>query len=344
MPYPFIASPLITSLISGCLGYMPPAQLPPLSVQQPPQATAYATGPNAVAVATTESMGPTGMSSPSQPYPGMGGPEMMGMPPTMSGLPPLPQGLPLPPQTQGPSLIQGEIPYGNDMIGSMPPNNPYGSGTQSLGIPPLPPGMYSHLPQQMNAATQELPPLGPPQSLQVPPRGMPDMPIMPPPQAQSEFSPPPILKQDITFVQLFPDNTPQQLKPMSQQNSKQQTTTQSKRVTIQEKKLSAQKQVNTQGKPSVQAQNVQDINIRASNYSFDPAQITVKKGKSVRITFDVSSPPHSFRIDELGVNKRLNNSTETLEFTPNRTGNFTFYCDVGDHRSRGMRGTITVTD
>jgi plastocyanin len=31
-----------------------------------------------------------------------------------------------------------------------------------------------------------------------------------------------------------------------------------------------------------------------------------------------------------------------VEFTPNIVGEFEYYCSVGDHRAKGMTGTIIV--
>jgi FtsP/CotA-like multicopper oxidase with cupredoxin domain len=32
----------------------------------------------------------------------------------------------------------------------------------------------------------------------------------------------------------------------------------------------------------------------------------------------------------------------TVQFVPQRVGEFTFYCNIGDHAERGMSGTLEV--
>ena len=90
--------------------------------------------------------------------------------------------------------------------------------------------------------------------------------------------------------------------------------------------------------------DVQEITVSGSNFKFVPAAFTVKNGQKVRLTFKNSGGNHDFVIDELGVSTKLLKSGEEqiVEFTPDKTGSFEFYCSVGKHREMGMKGMITV--
>lgn len=90
--------------------------------------------------------------------------------------------------------------------------------------------------------------------------------------------------------------------------------------------------------------NVKEFTVTGSNFSFDPKEITVKKGDTVRITFKNADGMHDFKIDEFNVaTKVLQGGTEeTVEFTADKVGAFEYYCSVGKHRQMGMKGTLTV--
>ena len=72
--------------------------------------------------------------------------------------------------------------------------------------------------------------------------------------------------------------------------------------------------------------------------------MSVSKGDKVKIIFKNTGGFHDFTIDEFGVRtKRINGGEEdTIEFVADKSGTFEYYCSVGDHRTLGMRGTLTV--
>jgi plastocyanin len=95
----------------------------------------------------------------------------------------------------------------------------------------------------------------------------------------------------------------------------------------------------TEGKP------LQNLTVEASDYSFSPSSFTVKKGERVELVFkNNGSNPHNFVLEELGVNTQTLSSgqSETLIFTALKSGTFTYYCAVGNHRDLGMEGKLTV--
>lgn len=91
--------------------------------------------------------------------------------------------------------------------------------------------------------------------------------------------------------------------------------------------------------------NAMTITVEGSEMKFLPATVTLKIGKPVKLVFkNAGNMPHDFVIDELGVRtKRIGKGeSETIEFTPIKTGTFEYYCSVAIHRKLGMKGTVTV--
>ncbi|MGI8778996.1 MAG: plastocyanin/azurin family copper-binding protein [Solirubrobacteraceae bacterium] len=77
---------------------------------------------------------------------------------------------------------------------------------------------------------------------------------------------------------------------------------------------------------------------------FDQAELTAKAGE---VTFTFSNPssvPHALEIEGNGVEEETETITGsdaplTVDLEP---GTYTYYCPVGQHRSAGMEGTLTV--
>lgn len=90
----------------------------------------------------------------------------------------------------------------------------------------------------------------------------------------------------------------------------------------------------------------QVVKMTAKKYEFDPATITVTRGRPVRIEATALDHDHGIEIKEFGVKARLGKGKETvIEFTPDKTGEFTFHCSVfcgfGHH---GMKGKLVVVE
>jgi nitrite reductase (NO-forming) len=78
---------------------------------------------------------------------------------------------------------------------------------------------------------------------------------------------------------------------------------------------------------------------------FRPSAITAVKGQTVKLTVYSADRPHTFTIDELGIDIAADmGQTVTEEFTVEKAGTFTFYCAVPGHRDAGMEGTLKVTE
>jgi len=91
---------------------------------------------------------------------------------------------------------------------------------------------------------------------------------------------------------------------------------------------------------------VKTINVTGANFRFNPKTITVKKGDRVKIVLKSEDMQHDFVIDELGAKTAVAVAGETVEteFAADKAGQFEYYCSVGNHRSQGMVGTLTVTE
>lgn len=96
--------------------------------------------------------------------------------------------------------------------------------------------------------------------------------------------------------------------------------------------------------PTQAMSDVKEISVEGGMFYFKPNVIKVKKGEKVKITFTNKEGVHDFVIDELNVkSKRIDEGqSDTVEFTPDKTGSFEFYCSVGNHRQMGMKGTLVV--
>lgn len=88
-----------------------------------------------------------------------------------------------------------------------------------------------------------------------------------------------------------------------------------------------------------------EITVEGGEFKFTPSEITVKKGEKITLTFkNTGSFPHDFVISDLNVaTKRIQpGETDTVEFTPEKTGEFKFICGVGNHEEQGMIGVLIV--
>jgi plastocyanin len=90
----------------------------------------------------------------------------------------------------------------------------------------------------------------------------------------------------------------------------------------------------------------QTVELVATEFAFDPADVSVDEAGET--TFTVSNEgefPHALEIEGNGIEE------ETEELGPGESGSVTvdlepgeyeLYCPVGDHRERGMVGTLVV--
>ena len=84
--------------------------------------------------------------------------------------------------------------------------------------------------------------------------------------------------------------------------------------------------------------------IDSFNYGYDITEIRVSEGETVTIDLTASEGYHDWVIDEFGVatDRIRAGGFATVTFVADQAGTFEYYCSVGDHRERGMVGTLIV--
>ncbi len=95
---------------------------------------------------------------------------------------------------------------------------------------------------------------------------------------------------------------------------------------------------------------VQHVRIVAHTYYFAPNRVVVKAGSPVELTIKNAAfgVPHNltcFQKDtgiELSENLGMFRGQKHVRFTPTEPGEYEFYCHVGSHSKKGMKGTFVV--
>ena len=93
-----------------------------------------------------------------------------------------------------------------------------------------------------------------------------------------------------------------------------------------------------------EATNVKEFTVDGSNFAFSPKEIKVSKGDTVKITFKDIDGMHNLVIDGYNVKTNIikGGSEDTITFVADKTGQFEYYCSVGNHKESGMTGTFIV--
>lgn len=88
------------------------------------------------------------------------------------------------------------------------------------------------------------------------------------------------------------------------------------------------------------------INVSAKRFSYEPSQITVKKGEPVVLKLTTQDVAHGLKFKELNLNAKIEKGkTAELAFTPTQTGDFVGHCSVFCGSGHGsMTLTLHVTD
>jgi plastocyanin len=89
---------------------------------------------------------------------------------------------------------------------------------------------------------------------------------------------------------------------------------------------------------------VREFTIQGFNFGYSIKVMRVKKGEVVHVNLDVTDGFHDWVIDEFSARteKVKAGSTTSVEFIPNKIGEFEYYCSVGSHRQMGMIGKLIV--
>lgn len=88
------------------------------------------------------------------------------------------------------------------------------------------------------------------------------------------------------------------------------------------------------------------IHIKAKKFEYTPSEITIKIGEPVVLELISEDVRHGFTLPDFNLRADVKpGEISQMEFTPNKTGKFTFTCDIfcgAGHED--MSGTLTVTD
>lgn len=78
-------------------------------------------------------------------------------------------------------------------------------------------------------------------------------------------------------------------------------------------------------------ENAQKVTLSMKNGNYFPATLTVKANQPVELTLDssVGGCYRAFTIRDLGVADVSTNPSDTIIFTPTKTGTFSFSCSMG---------------
>lgn len=98
--------------------------------------------------------------------------------------------------------------------------------------------------------------------------------------------------------------------------------------------------------PTCRAQQPKQIQITAKRYSYEPSEITLKKGETVVLVFTSVDATHGIEIKELGIKAELHKGKPvSLTVTPAQAGQFIGKCSHFCGRGHGsMRLTVNVTE
>ena len=91
------------------------------------------------------------------------------------------------------------------------------------------------------------------------------------------------------------------------------------------------------------ADGARRIEVTATDFAFDPGEITANVGEDLAIVLTSEDVLHDFTIDELDAHVAADRD-ETAEggLTADEAGTYAYYCSVPGHREAGMEGTLTV--
>lgn len=103
---------------------------------------------------------------------------------------------------------------------------------------------------------------------------------------------------------------------------------------------------------SPDAAGIQRIEVELHSYYFKPSRIVVESGKPVEMTLKFKNlfTPHNLTCDHKDAGIQIDKGagfmsfhrTKRSTFTPTKPGEYSFYCGVGSHMMKGMKGTLVV--
>ncbi len=97
---------------------------------------------------------------------------------------------------------------------------------------------------------------------------------------------------------------------------------------------------------AIDSENVQTVTLEGGSFYYEPNQITVKKGATVKVVLNSVDMEYDFVIDELGVSIPIVKSGDSGEvtFVADTPGEYEFYCSVSNYRQKGMTGALIIEE
>ena len=88
----------------------------------------------------------------------------------------------------------------------------------------------------------------------------------------------------------------------------------------------------------------QGAKLTAEKYRFTPDNLTFEAGKPITVILTSIDGDHSFDVDALNVHSSEagKGKSVVVEFTADQPGRYEFYCGHGNHKQRGMTGTLEI--
>jgi plastocyanin len=86
--------------------------------------------------------------------------------------------------------------------------------------------------------------------------------------------------------------------------------------------------------------------VQAASYAYQPSTIVVPHGPVRFVVINAADTAHGFEVEGHGIEEEVAEiapgTTDSLTVDLHESGEYVIYCPVGDHRQRGMTGTLTV--
>ncbi|MBI2196602.1 cupredoxin domain-containing protein [Candidatus Daviesbacteria bacterium] len=99
-----------------------------------------------------------------------------------------------------------------------------------------------------------------------------------------------------------------------------------------------------QPQPTPTESNVKEFTVVGTPFKFEPAEIKVKLGDRVRITFKNELGMHNLTIKDLNAATKTiqKGEQDTIDFIVDKSGTFQYNCSVPTHTEKGMVGNLVV--
>jgi plastocyanin len=90
--------------------------------------------------------------------------------------------------------------------------------------------------------------------------------------------------------------------------------------------------------------SVKELTGRLENFKIRPSTITPNQGDFVRLIVQNNEGEHNIFIEDYNLKTEIREApdTQVIEFLADEKGNFDFWCEVRDHREKGMEGFLIV--